>query len=213
MTQHVHFQQAPPRSWDQFEELCADTFQEEWQDSTLVRHGRMGQTQHGVDIVGRDGANWPVAIQCKRKSVWPVSKVTTHELDEEVEKVKRFKPALKACYLVSTASDDQLLQEHARLITERHRREGLFTVAVIGWGELVVTFRGSIRRAQTTAAPGSPPVPARGDNGGNDAVHCRNSVTICGYAVASGVVTSRPVHGRVRGRWAAHSTIAVALTG
>ena len=40
MTQHVHFEQAPPRSWDQFEELCADTFQEEWQDSTLVRHGR-----------------------------------------------------------------------------------------------------------------------------------------------------------------------------
>jgi len=114
VTQHVHFEQAPPRSWDQFEELCADTFQEEWQDSTLVRHGRTGQTQHGVDIVGRDGANWPVGIQCKRKSVWPVSKVTTRDLDKEVAKAKKFKPALKAFYLVSTAPDDQLLQEHAR---------------------------------------------------------------------------------------------------
>jgi hypothetical protein len=133
----VHFEQAPPRSWDQFEELCADTFQEEWQDSTLVRHGRTGQTQHGVDIVGRDGANWPVGIQCKRKSVWPVSKVTTRDLDKEVAKAKKFKPALKAFYLVSTAPDDQLLQEHARLITKRHQKEGLFIVAVIGWGELV----------------------------------------------------------------------------
>jgi hypothetical protein len=137
MTQHVHFEQAPPRSWDQFEELCADAFQEEWQDSTLVRHGRTGQTQHGVDIVGRDGANWPVGIQCKRKSLWPVSEVTTRDLDDEVEKAKNFKPALRAFYLVSTAPDDQPLQQHARLITERHQREGLFAVAVIGWGELV----------------------------------------------------------------------------
>jgi hypothetical protein len=135
--QYVHFEQAPPRSWDQFEELCADTFQEEWQDSTLVRHGRTGQSQHGVDIVGRDGAIWPVGIQCKRKSVWPVSEVTRHDLDEEVEKAKEFKPALKIFYLVSTALDDQPLQEHARLITERHQTAGLFTVAVIGWRELV----------------------------------------------------------------------------
>jgi hypothetical protein len=137
VTEHVHFEQAPPRSWDQFEELCADTFQEEWQDSALVRHGRAGQPQHGVDIVGRDGAIWPVGIQCKRKSVWPVSEVTTGELDEEVKKAKKFKPALKVFYLVSTAPDDHPLQEHARLITQRHQTKGLFTVAVIGWRELV----------------------------------------------------------------------------
>jgi hypothetical protein len=137
MTLHVHFDQSPPRSWEHFEELCADTFQEEWQDSTLVRHGRAGQRQHGVDIVGRDGAIWPVGIQCKRKSVWPVSAVTTLELDEEVKNAKAFIPALKVFYLVSTAPDDQPLQEHARLITERHRSQGLFTVSVIGWRELV----------------------------------------------------------------------------
>lgn len=137
MSTHVHFEQAPPRNWDQFEELCADTFQEEWQDAALVRHGRAGQPQHGVDIVGRDGAHWPVGVQCKKKSVWPIKHVTTEELDAEVEKAKAFKPELKAFYLVSTAPDDQPLQEHARLITERHRKQGLFTVAVIGWSELV----------------------------------------------------------------------------
>jgi hypothetical protein len=134
---HVHFDQAPPKNWDQFEELCADTFQEEWQDAALVRHGRAGQAQHGVDIVGRDGALWPVGIQCKKKSVWPIKLVTTDELDAEVEKAKAFKPALKAFYLVSTAPDDQPLQEHARSITERHQKQGLFTVAIIGWSELV----------------------------------------------------------------------------
>lgn len=137
VSNHVHFDQAPPKSWDQFEELCADTFQEEWQDSALVRHGRAGQAQHGIDIVGRAGALWPIGIQCKKKSVWPAKLVTTGELDDEVEKAKIFKPALKAFYLISTAPDDQPLQEHARGITERHQKQGLFTVAVIGWRDLV----------------------------------------------------------------------------
>lgn len=132
----VDFQQPPPKGWDQFEDLCADIFQLEWQDPMLVRHGRAGQPQHGVDIVGRHGAEWPVAVQCKNKSVWPVKRLTATELDEEVEKAKGFKPALKAFYLVSTAPDDEALQAHARKITAEHLVQGLFPVAVFGWGEL-----------------------------------------------------------------------------
>lgn len=135
--QLVHFEQAPPRSWDQFEELCADVFQDEWSDTGLVRHGRAGQPQNGVDIIGRDGAFWPVGIQCKKKSAWPVQSLSTRDLDAEVKKAKRFKPALKAFYLVSTAPDDEKLQARAREITAEHQSSGLFTVGVIGWGELV----------------------------------------------------------------------------
>jgi hypothetical protein len=137
VTQNLLFEQAPPRNWDQFEELCADTFQEEWRDAMLVRHGRAGQPQFGVDIVGRDGAIWPVGVQCKKKSVWPVSKLTASELDDEVEKAKGFTPPLQAFYLVTTAPDDQALQEHVRLINQRHETQGIFPVAVIGWRELV----------------------------------------------------------------------------
>ncbi len=133
----VHFEQAPPRSWDQFEELCADVFQEEWRDSGLVRHGRAGQSQDGVDIVGRDGVFWPVGIQCKKKSSWPVKVLTSKDLESEVAKAKNFKPALKAFYLVSTAPDDEKVQARARELTRQHERAGLFTVHVIGWSELV----------------------------------------------------------------------------
>jgi len=48
-----------------------------------------------------DGAIWPVGVQCKKKSVWPVSKLTTAELDEEVDKAKDFTPPLQAFYLVT----------------------------------------------------------------------------------------------------------------
>lgn len=135
--QLVHFEQAPPRSWDQFEELCADVFQEEWRDAGLVRHGRAGQPQDGVDIVGRDGALWPVGVQCKKKSVWPVKTLSCKDLEREVDKARYFKPALRAFYLVSTSPDDGKIQARARELTLEHKSAGLFTVNVIGWSELV----------------------------------------------------------------------------
>ncbi|WPL57933.1 restriction endonuclease [Qipengyuania profunda] len=137
MTDRWQFDYAPPRSWEQFEELCADTFQDEFGDVSLVRNGRAGQRQHGVDIVARAGSLWPVGIQCKRKSVWPVKQVTCRELEEEVTKARDFEPPLRSFILVSSAPDDAALQERARELDEQHRKDGLFGVAVFGWGELV----------------------------------------------------------------------------
>src|ERR1044072_594404 len=47
LSRHPHADYAPPRSWEQFEELCADVFQSAWRDPALVRHGRAGQRQNG----------------------------------------------------------------------------------------------------------------------------------------------------------------------
>jgi hypothetical protein len=136
MSGFVHFEHAPPKSWDQFEELCADTFQDEFQDYALVRNGRQGQAQDGVDIVARQGVLWPIGIQCKKKSRWPVKKVTTQEIDAEIAKAKNFKPALQTFYLVSTAPDDGPLQEHVRKLNVQHKKQKLFEVVFIGWAEL-----------------------------------------------------------------------------
>lgn len=136
MSDFVHFEHAPPKSWDQFEELCADTFQDEFQDYALVRNGRQGQAQHGVDIVARQGVLWPIGIQCKKKSRWPVKKVTTQEIDAEIAKAKNFKPALQVFYLVTTAPDDGPLLEHVRKLNVQHKKQKLFEVVFIGWAEL-----------------------------------------------------------------------------
>lgn len=103
----------------------------------LVRNGRNGQKQHGVDIIGRDGAHYPVGIQCKRKSVWPPTRITVQELDAEVTAADGFAPALKAFYLVTTASPDPALLQHVRNINQARELSGQFQVAVIGWDELV----------------------------------------------------------------------------
>jgi hypothetical protein len=134
---HVHTDYAPPRSWEQFEELCADVFQSAWRDPALVRHGRAGQRQHGVDIVARNGAFYPIGLQCKKRKRWPETKVTPGEIDSEVANALSFKPELKAFYILTTAPDDTELLSHVRKINECHERKQLFEVVLLGWNEIV----------------------------------------------------------------------------
>ncbi len=132
----VHFDLAPPKTWEQFEELCADTFAALWSDPELVRHGRSGQRQSGVDIVCRPGGRW-TGLQCKRKAVWPEKSVTTAEIDAEVKKALKFKPKLGDFWMLTTAPDDVHLQEHARKLTEKHEKAKRFRVHLVGWQEIV----------------------------------------------------------------------------
>jgi hypothetical protein len=137
LTLHVHADYAPPRSWEQFEELCADVFQSAWRDPALLRHGRAGQRQNGVDIVARNGALYPIGLQCKRRSRWPVSKLTKAQVDAEVAEALKFTPALKAFYILTTAPGDTLLQAHVRTLNQQHKRKRLFEIVVLGWDEIV----------------------------------------------------------------------------
>jgi hypothetical protein len=134
---HVHADYPPPRSWEQFEELCADIFQAEWRDPALVRNGRAGQEQNGVDIVGRNGAIYPIGLQCKKKRRWPVSKLTSKEIDDEVDAARAFDPPLKAFYLLTTAADDGALQAHVRTLNAAQRKGKSFEVILLGWSEIV----------------------------------------------------------------------------
>lgn len=134
---HVTADYAPPRSWDQFEELCADVFQSAFGDPALVRHGRAGQRQHGVDIIARSGAIYPIGLQCKKRARWPVKKITKAEINAEVAEALKFRPALSAYYILTTALDDTALQAHVAAVNARHEAKGLFHVVLLGWGEIV----------------------------------------------------------------------------
>lgn len=46
MGMHVNADYAPPKSWEQFEELCADTYAADWSDPALQRYGRAGEVNH-----------------------------------------------------------------------------------------------------------------------------------------------------------------------
>lgn len=125
----------PPPSWDKFEEICADLFSRIWKDNQLVRYGRAGQRQHGVDIYGKDsGAD--AAVQCKGKRDWPPTKLTIPEIDAEFKEVKKFNPPLSTYILATTADNDVYITDHVNAVSAKHAERGLFRVTVFGWKEL-----------------------------------------------------------------------------
>jgi hypothetical protein len=125
-----------PNSWDEFEDICADLFGRIWNDHNVVRYGRMGQRQHGVDIRGQLPAGGSAGVQCKKKRRWPVAQLTTKDIDDEVAEALKFEPPLSEFTIATTAPNDAKLQAHVDAITERHKAQGLFTVHLLGWSEL-----------------------------------------------------------------------------
>lgn len=137
MTTSVSQQIPPPKNWQDFELLCADLWAQIWKDPDTQMHGRQGQAQHGVDVYGRPNQGQEYAgVQCKGKVVYNNKEVTEAELRGEVEKAKKFNPAIKHFTLATTAPNDAKIQEIARQITEQHQKEALFDVVVMGWDEI-----------------------------------------------------------------------------
>lgn len=106
-------------------------------DPNVSRHGRSGQRQNGVDLVGlRNGdPAHIVGIQCKLKGAGQV--LTEKEIRIEVDKALTFSPALREYFITTTAPDDVGLHQLAREIavdleTKGHR----LLIHVWGWNIL-----------------------------------------------------------------------------
>lgn len=128
----------PPTDWQAFERLTRDPFESEWQTDDARANGRSGQEQHGVDVFGTDRVHkkW-VGIQCKGRSGGSYGKALKEKnLREEVEKANAFRPPLDRFILATTAPNDARIQEAARELNEKNRKELLFEVDVMGWDEI-----------------------------------------------------------------------------
>jgi len=128
----------PPANWQDFEALCCDLWRAIWKDPNTERNGRQGQSQHGVDISGRpeQGNSW-AGVQCKGKDNYANKKLTGKEVEDEVEKAKSFQPKLSQFIIATTGLKDTKVEELARKITEKHLKNGLFSVHIWGWRDIV----------------------------------------------------------------------------
>ena len=137
MSNLSRFQHLPPKNWQDFESLCRDLWERIWNDSNTQKNGRSGQPQHGVDVYGQPTPTTWAGVQCKGKDNYTHKPVTVKELTAEVKKAKRFRPALSTWILATTAPRDVAIQQKAREITAEHAEQGLFTVAVWSWEDIV----------------------------------------------------------------------------
>lgn len=134
----ANFRLPPPAKWQDFEDLCADLWRRIWRDDNTQKNGRQGQPQNGVDIFGRPdtGPLW-AGVQCKDKNQEFGAALTENELLHEVAKARQFTPRLSTFIVATTAPRDSAIQQRARLLTEEHRRNGQFDVAVWCWEDIL----------------------------------------------------------------------------
>jgi hypothetical protein len=128
-----------PKSWDEFEDVVSDVYRFIWEDRQIVRNGRSGQPQHGVDIYGK-----PVflkgeyaGIQCKDKQI------TSKEIVEEIKKSEKFKPTLREFVFAVAAFRDVKIQEQIRVIDERRSKSGKSSIRIAFWDDISLNLASS----------------------------------------------------------------------
>lgn len=128
-----------PANWQDFELLCLHIWGEIWEcKDTIKRHGRRGQSQAGVDIyaIPKNKEHY-CGIQCKGKDAYTHKQLTNKEIDEEIEKAKKFEPALQLLIFTTTADSDVEIEKYIRLKSEENKKAGLFAVDVKFWQDIV----------------------------------------------------------------------------
>ena len=110
----------PPANWQDFERLCFDVFSKIWKTNDAELHGRSGQAQHGVDVYGTDRLeNRFVGVQCKGKDGDYGGQLSETEIEDEIEKAKKFAPGIDVLVFATTAPNDANIQKLVRSISEK----------------------------------------------------------------------------------------------
>lgn len=126
-----------PKSWDEFEDICADLLKRLWRDPYVVRNGRSGQTQNSVDIYGKPihlkGVGSGIAAaQCKR-----VEKLTEKAVKAEIDDAAKFSPLPEEYLLLTTLKRDAALQEYVR-----SEKWAIARVEILFWEDLALQLSG-----------------------------------------------------------------------
>lgn len=119
------------KDWDEFENICKDSFELRL-DKDLIRHGRQGQKQEGVDIFSAD-VNINIGIQCKNT----ISFIDIATIDSECIKASDFYPPLKYLYIATAADRDVTIQKYVRNLNLLRFKEGLFNVEIVFWNDII----------------------------------------------------------------------------
>jgi hypothetical protein len=132
-----------PANWQDFESLCKKLWGEIWNCAEIQKNGRLGQDQSGVDIFGiPTNEDSYYGIQCKGKSEYNDNQYahpqfSEKEINEEIEKAKKFTPALKKFYFATTALNDNKIQAYVRQKNIEHKNKSLFEVHLFCWETIV----------------------------------------------------------------------------
>ena len=129
-----------PDRWQDFEDLCCDLWKSIWGDPNAQLHGRRGQKQNGVDIIGRPAYSHHYhAVQCKGKDDNTMSTLNEAEIDKESTEAEGIQPPIEDFIVATTANRDTKLQDHCRKLTTNPKPP--FSVGVWFWDDIATEIQ------------------------------------------------------------------------
>lgn len=124
-----------PLDWQAFQRNCVILFRAVLRDPNAMEYGRNGQTQQGIDILGRRGGvgEHHVGIQCRCVA----KPLKFAKIMKDCRDALRLKAVLKEIIFVTTAKDDRAASDAALEVERQLAAEGhAVSVAIYGWGAL-----------------------------------------------------------------------------
>jgi hypothetical protein len=132
MPTYADLRMAPPRSWDEFEDITCSAAKNHWLNPNFTRHGRQGQAQHGVDIFSQSITHGVFGIQCK--NTW--ASISTAVIESEIDNAEEFRPSLSHLYIATTAETDAKIQREVLKLSLARADAGKFSVSIWFWHDV-----------------------------------------------------------------------------
>lgn len=128
-----------PENWQDFESLCKKLWGEIWEiPDKIKKNGRLGQDQAGVDLYGKPkGENEYWGIQAKSKDDYSQAKLTESEIEEEIEKARKFEPQLAVFIIATSSNKDEKIEKFIRIKDIENREKGSFEIQLFCWEDIV----------------------------------------------------------------------------
>lgn len=119
-----------PKSEDEWEDMVLDAMRIFWKDPNAYRYGRKGQSQSGVDIIGKRNLH-NVAAQAKN-----CDSLSKQIIKVEINKAKKFFIPLDELYFVISGCRDTKLQELVRGMSIENKAKNSFEIFIMFFDEV-----------------------------------------------------------------------------
>ena len=129
-----------PKSEDEWEDMVLDAMRIFWNDPNAYRYGRNGQSQNGVDIIGKQNL-YNVAAQAKN-----CDSISKQQIKVEIDKAKNLFIKLDELYFVISGNRDSKLQELVHLLSIENIEKNNFKISILFFDDVCqhLTFNSNL---------------------------------------------------------------------
>lgn len=133
-----------PANDDEFEDFCVRFYRHLLKRDGLVRYGKRGERQHGIDVIDQQRMSPLFAIQCKQRE--STKTLRPKEIKDEVSDAETSPLQIDHYIIATTAKKSRHAQNAVLKLNERSKESRPFVVEIHFWEE-ICTYLNEFGRA------------------------------------------------------------------